>query len=96
MPEKVEPTYDVITCLSVSKWVHLNHGDQGILALFRRCHDLLRVALPAPCPFFFFFFLLVFFACSVLCCAVLCCIVFCRVVVCRAVPCLLVVSCLFV
>ena len=30
--------------MSVSKWVHLNHGDAGIVTMFRRCFDLLQVA----------------------------------------------------
>mmetsp|Transcript_23865 Transcript_23865/g.37333 ORF Transcript_23865/g.37333 Transcript_23865/m.37333 type:complete len:175 (-) Transcript_23865:23-547(-) len=33
--------YDVITCLSVTKWIHLNHGDRGVVHLFRKCFDLL-------------------------------------------------------
>uniref|UniRef100_A0A0G4HQ79 RNA methyltransferase n=1 Tax=Chromera velia CCMP2878 TaxID=1169474 RepID=A0A0G4HQ79_9ALVE len=34
--------YDVILLLSVTKWVHLHHGDDGITALFEKCHRLLR------------------------------------------------------
>ena len=34
--------YDVITCLSVTKWVHLSQGDEGLLALFRKVYALLR------------------------------------------------------
>ncbi|ELR24939.1 Bicoidinteracting protein 3 (Bin3) [Acanthamoeba castellanii str. Neff] len=34
--------YDVILCLSVTKWIHLNWGDEGIKTLFRKIHDLLN------------------------------------------------------
>lgn len=34
--------YDMITCLSVTKWVHLNHGDEGLLRLFRTLRGLLE------------------------------------------------------
>ncbi|EKX42362.1 hypothetical protein GUITHDRAFT_141309 [Guillardia theta CCMP2712] len=34
--------YDVITCFSVTKWVHLVHGDEGIKKMFRKCFDLLQ------------------------------------------------------
>lgn len=32
---------DVIMCFSVTKWIHLNHGDAGLLHLFRRAHECL-------------------------------------------------------
>ena len=38
--------YETVTALSVSKWVHLNHGDAGIRALFRRAHSLLQARHP--------------------------------------------------
>ncbi|KAL7096933.1 hypothetical protein ACP275_10G111500 [Erythranthe tilingii] len=39
-PEKT--TYHVILCLSVSKWIHLNWGDDGLLTLFHRVWMLLK------------------------------------------------------
>ncbi|AET05230.1 putative RNA methyltransferase bin3, bin3-type S-adenosyl-L-methionine binding protein [Medicago truncatula] len=34
--------YDTILCLSVSKWIHLNWGDDGLITLFAETWKLLR------------------------------------------------------
>ncbi|KEP66864.1 UNVERIFIED_CONTAM: bicoid-interacting protein BIN3 [Hammondia hammondi] len=35
-------SFDIIICFSVTKWIHLHHGDCGILLLFSRLHALLK------------------------------------------------------
>ncbi|KIK94723.1 hypothetical protein PAXRUDRAFT_142254 [Paxillus rubicundulus Ve08.2h10] len=37
-----EPNYDVVLALSVTKWIHLNHGDDGIKKFFIRVYKNLK------------------------------------------------------
>ncbi|TDL19604.1 Bin3-domain-containing protein [Rickenella mellea] len=37
-----ENGYDVVLALSITKWIHLNEGDDGILCLFRRVFSVLH------------------------------------------------------
>jgi hypothetical protein len=34
--------FDVITCMSITKWIHLNHGDTGIVHFFKACYEMLN------------------------------------------------------
>ena len=36
------PEYDVILALSLSKWIHLNWGDEGIQRFFKKVYHHLR------------------------------------------------------
>lgn len=36
------PLYDIITCFSVTKHIHLQGGDKGLLHIFHKIHSLLR------------------------------------------------------
>lgn len=40
--ETVRPEFDIILCLSISKWVHLNNGDDGLKRFFRRAYANLK------------------------------------------------------
>ncbi len=42
LPQDLEPgTFDTITCFSVTKWVHLNGGDEALQALLAKVYSLL-------------------------------------------------------
>ncbi|XP_076905426.1 putative RNA methyltransferase At5g51130 [Bidens hawaiensis] len=37
-----DKVYDTILCLSVTKWIHLNWGDEGLIILFSKVWQLLK------------------------------------------------------
>lgn len=37
-----QPYFDTVLCLSLTKWIHLNWGDEGLKRLFRRMHANLK------------------------------------------------------
>lgn len=42
MLEWQEAFFDTVLCLSLTKWIHLNWGDEGVKNLFRRIFAHLR------------------------------------------------------
>jgi 7SK snRNA methylphosphate capping enzyme len=40
--DKQKATYDVILCLSLTKWIHLNWGDEGLKRTFQRMFLMLN------------------------------------------------------
>ena len=45
-PPRRRRSYGVVSLLSVTKWLHLVHGDQGLLEAFHKCKRLLQVRAP--------------------------------------------------
>jgi SAM-dependent methyltransferase len=41
-PSVLDATYDTVLCLSVTKWVHLNWGDEGLICLFAKIWQIMR------------------------------------------------------
>eukprot|EP00210_Caulerpa_lentillifera_P006769 g6468.t1 len=41
LKQQTEDCYDVVTCLSVAKWIHFHHGDEGMCDLFRQLWKIL-------------------------------------------------------
>lgn len=42
LAEPVSEEYDIVTALSITKWIHLNCGDDGIKRFFRKVHESLN------------------------------------------------------
>jgi len=42
-PDMKPERFDVVLCLSLTKWVHFSHGDDGIRRLFKRCLKRLKI-----------------------------------------------------
>ncbi|TPX37583.1 hypothetical protein SmJEL517_g00474 [Synchytrium microbalum] len=54
LPAPLESSHDCILALSVTKWIHLHHGDDGLLAFFERVHKTLKTGgrfILEPQPF---------------------------------------------
>lgn len=42
--------FDATFCMSLTMWIHLNHGDAGLVAFLRRVHDVSRLLIVEPQP----------------------------------------------
>ena len=41
--QKTDETYDIVMCFSVTKWIQLNWGDEGILRLFKKFRSQVKL-----------------------------------------------------
>ncbi len=48
--EELEGDFDLITCFSVTMWIHLNHGDEGLENFIRKVAASARYVLLEPQP----------------------------------------------
>lgn len=46
----VPPRFDASFCMSLTMWIHLNHGDAGLLGFLRRVHEVSRLMVVEPQP----------------------------------------------
>ncbi|EZA57797.1 putative methyltransferase BCDIN3D [Ooceraea biroi] len=42
--------FDVVFCFSITMWIHLNHGDEGLEEFLRRACDLTEMIVVEPQP----------------------------------------------
>lgn len=49
-PARASPVFDLVTCFSVTMWVHLNHGDDGLRRFVRLAGSLARNVIVEPQP----------------------------------------------
>lgn len=49
-PERNEGLFDVIFCFSVTMWIHLNHGDDGLCKFLKEISDLGKMLVIEPQP----------------------------------------------
>lgn len=42
--------FDASFCMSLTMWIHLNHGDAGLVAFLRRVHEVSRLLIVEPQP----------------------------------------------
>lgn len=42
LKEEAKDGFEVVFCFSVSMWIHLNHGEEGLKKLLHHCHQLCK------------------------------------------------------